>query len=305
VIANKVVTRHEVVPEKFMVPTQFNYIPAKNLDEALSLLSKHKDDAKLLAGGHSLIPAMKLRLAQPQVLIDISRIKELSYIREEGGQVRIGAMTTHYQIESSDLLRRACPLLPETAQHLGDMQVRNKGTIGGSLAHADPAADWPAAVIALDADLALAGGKGERVLKADKFFVELFTTALEQGEILREIRFSVPQGRVGQSYTKFRHPASGFAVVGAAVSLALDSAGRCQTAGVGLTGVSPKPYRATAVESALKGKLLDGKSLATAAAHATDGVDANTDLFASGEYRRHLAEVYTRRALEAAVGHVK
>lgn len=288
-----------------MIPNQFDYVAAKSLDEALTLLGKHKDDAKLLAGGHSLVPAMKLRLAQPKVLIDISRIKELSYIREDKGQIRIGAMTTHFQIESSDLLRRACPLLPETAQYLGDMQVRNKGTIGGSLVHADPAADWPAAVIALDADLVIAGSKGERVIKTDKFFVEMLTTALETSEILREIRFTVPQGRVGQSYMKFRHPASGFAVVGVAVSLSLDGGGKCQSAGVGITGVSPKPYRASGVEKALKGVATDGKSLSAAAAHSSDGVDANSDLFASGEYRRHLAEVYTRRALETAVGRVK
>ena len=287
-----------------MIPNQFDYVAAKSLDEALSLLGKHKDDAKLLAGGHSLVPAMKLRLAQPKVLIDISRIKDLSYIKEEKGQIRIGSMTTHYQIESSDLLRRACPLLPETAQHLGDMQVRNKGTIGGSLAHADPAADWPAAVLALDAELVIAG-KGERVIKADKFFVDLLTTALEPGEILREIRFNVPQGRVGQCYLKFRHPASGFAVVGVAANLTSDSGGKCQSAGVGITGVSPKPYRAIKVESALKGAALDGKSLSSAAAHASDGVDANSDLFASGEYRRHLAEVYTRRALETATSRAK
>jgi len=288
-----------------MIPNSFDYVAAKSLDEAISLLGKHKDDAKLLAGGHSLIPAMKLRLAQPQVLIDISRIKELAYIREDGGQIRIGAMTTHYQIESSDLLRRACPLLPEAATHLGDMQVRNKGTIGGSLAHADPAADWPAVILALDADLVVAGSKGERTIKADKFFVGLLATALEPNEILREIRFQTPMAHTGQCYKKFRHPASGFAVVGVAVSLSLDSAGKCQSAGVGVTGVSPKPYRANAVENALKGAALDGKSLSAAAAHAADGVSANSDLFASGEYRKHLAEVYTRRALETAAGRAK
>src|SRR5689334_9620131 len=153
-----------------MIPNQFDYVAAKNLDEALSLLGKHKDDAKLLAGGHSLVPAMKLRLAQPKVLIDISRIKDLSYIKEEKGQIRIGSMTTHFQIESSDLLRRACPLLPETAQHLGDMQVRNKGTIGGSLVHSDPAADWPAAILALDAELVARSAKGDRTIKASDFF---------------------------------------------------------------------------------------------------------------------------------------
>src|SRR5690242_16960222 len=148
-----------------MIPATFDYIAAKSLDEAISLLAKHKDDAKLLAGGHSLLPAMKLRLVQPKVLIDIGRIKDLNYIREEGGQIRIGAMTTHFQIETSELLRRACPLLTETATNLGDMQVRNKGTIGGSLAHSDPAADWPAAVIALNADLVAVSAKGERVIK--------------------------------------------------------------------------------------------------------------------------------------------
>src|SRR5215471_20745587 len=194
-----------------MIPANFDYIAAKSLDEALSLLAKHKDDAKLLAGGHSLLPAMKLRLAQPKVLIDLGKIKDLAYIKDEGGQIRIGAMTTHFQIETSDVLRRACPLLPETAINLGDMQVRNKGTIGGSIAHADPAADWPAAIIAVNAEIVAAGPKGDRAIKADKFFTSLFTTALEQNEILREIRFAVPKGRTGQCYKKFRHPASGFA----------------------------------------------------------------------------------------------
>jgi aerobic carbon-monoxide dehydrogenase medium subunit len=288
-----------------MIPANFDYIAAKSLDEALSLLAHHKDDAKLLAGGHSLLPALKLRLAQPKVLIDLGRIKDLSYIREQGGQIHIGAMTTHFQIETSDLLRHACPLLPETATSLGDMQVRNKGTIGGSLAHADPAADWPAAVLALGAEIVAAGPKGERAIKAENFFVELFTTALQPHEVLKEIRFTAPKGRVGQCYLKFRHPASGFAVVGVAVSLTLDGSGKCQSAGVGVTGVSPKPYRAAAVESALKGKALDAKTLADASGHAAGGVRTNADLFATGEYRQHLAQVYTRRALETAASRVK
>jgi carbon-monoxide dehydrogenase medium subunit len=289
-----------------MIPANFDYIAAKSLDEALSLLAKHKDDAKLLAGGHSLLPAMKLRLAQPKVLIDIGRIKDLSYIREDDGQIKIGATTTHFQIETSDLLRRACPLLPETATHLGDMQVRNKGTIGGSLAHSDPAADWPAAIIALSAEMVVAGAKGERVIKADDFFVDLLTTALQPNEVLKEIRFATPKGRAGQAYVKFRHPASGFAVVGAAVNLSLEAGGKCQSAGVGITGVSPKAYRAKGVESALKGNALDAKTLSAAAGHAADGVsDAITELFATGEYRKHLAQVYTRRALEAAASRAK
>lgn len=287
-----------------MIPSSFDYIAAKSLDEALSLLAKHKDDAKILAGGHSLLPAMKLRLMQPKVLIDLGRIKDLSYIKEEGGKVRIGAMTTHFQVETSDVLRRSCPLLPETATHLGDMQVRNKGTIGGSLAHSDPAADWPAAILALDAEIVATSAKGDRVIKAADFFVEMLTTALQPGEILREIRVSGSKGKAAQAYVKVRHPASGFAVVGVAVNLAIDG-GKCQSAGVGITGVSPKAYRAAKVEGALKGGALDAKTLAAAATHAADGVDINSDLYASAEYRKQLAAVYTRRALEMAVSRAK
>lgn len=287
-----------------MIPADFDYVVAKSLDEAVSLLAKHKDDAKLLAGGHSLLPAMKLRLMQPKVLIDISRIKDLSYIREDGGQIRIGAATTHFQIETSDLLRRACPLLPETATNLGDMQVRNKGTIGGSVAHADPAADWPAAVIALNAEIVAVGPKGERAIKSDDFFVDMLTTALQPGEVVKEIRFAAPKGRVGQAYMKVRHPASGFAVVGIAVTVSVDG-GKCSSCGVGVTGVSPKPYRAKGVEGELKGAALDAKTLGAAASHAADGAQLNSDLFASGEYRKHLAQVYTRRALETAAGRAK
>jgi len=287
-----------------MIPASFDYIAAKSLEDAISLLAKHKDDAKILAGGHSLLPAMKLRLMQPKVLIDLGRIRDLAYIREEGGQIRIGAMTTHFQIETSDLLRRACPLLPETASHLGDMQVRNKGTIGGSVAHSDPAADWPAAVLALDAEIVAASAKGDRVIKASEFFVEMLTTALEPGEVLREIRIPAGKGKAAQAYVKVRHPASGFAVVGVAVNLTMDG-GKCQSAAVGITGVSPKAYRAGKVESALKGNALDAKTLAAAASHAADGVDVNSDLYASDQYRKQLAVVYTRRALETAVSRVK
>jgi aerobic carbon-monoxide dehydrogenase medium subunit len=287
-----------------MIPASFDYIAAKTLDEAISLLAKHKDDAKILAGGHSLLPAMKLRLMQPKVLVDLGRIKDLSYIKEEGGQIRIGAMTTHFQVETSDLLRRACPLLPETASHLGDMQVRNKGTIGGSLAHSDPAADWPAAILALDAEIVAASAKGDRVIKATNFFVEMLTTALQPGEVLREIRIPAGKGKVGQAYVKVRHPASGFAVVGVAVTLSVDG-GKCQSVGVGITGVSPTAYRAANVEKALKGNALDAKSLGAASAHAADGVDVNSDLYASAEYRKQLAAVYTRRALETASSRAK
>lgn len=284
-----------------MISTQFDYVRAQTLDEALTLLSQN-EDAKILAGGHSLIPAMKLRLAMPSLLIDIGRIKDLSYVREEGDQILIGAMTSHYQIESSELLKRICPLLPECAGHIGDVQVRNKGTIGGSLAHSDPAGDWPAAVIALNAELVAAGPNGDRSIKVDDFFVDLMTTALEPGEILREIRINKSTGRTGQAYVKMHHPASGFAVVGVAANLRLDENGACQTASIGITGVSSKAYRATAVESALAGSLISEQSTANAASHAADGVDINGDLFASEDYRRHLAQVYTRRAIAMASG---
>src|SRR5205085_9902539 len=193
-----------------MIPAQFDYAAPATLDEALSLLAERPDDAKILAGGHSLIPAMKLRLAQPALLIDIGRVKDLSYITEDGGQIRIGAMTTHYQIESSERLQEICPLLPECAASIGDVQVRNKGTIGGSLAHADPAADWPAAILALNAELIAVGPQGERIILANNFFVDMLTTVLRPNEILREIRIPQPQASTVQAYMKAAHPASGF-----------------------------------------------------------------------------------------------
>lgn len=287
-----------------MIAARFDYEAPTTLDQAVALLARNPDEAKILAGGHSLIPAMKLRLAQPQLLVDISRIKDLSYIREESDQILIGAMTTHYQLESSATLKQICPLLPECASHIGDVQVRNKGTIGGSLAHSDPAGDWPAAIIALGAELVAIGTSGERAIKADGFFVDLLTTALWPSEILREIRIRKPQGRFGQSYQKVHHPASGFAVVGVAVTLNLGPNGSCESAGVGITGVGSKAYRATAVEATLTGRPLDEQAIAGAALHACDGIDANSDLYASGEYRRHLAQVYARRAIQAAASQV-
>lgn len=283
-----------------MISASFDYKRANSIDEALNLLAQN-EDAKILAGGHSLIPAMKLRLTQPPLLIDIARIKDLAYIREEDGQIRIGAATTHYQLESSELLKKICPLLPDCASHIGDVQVRNKGTIGGSVAHADPAGDWPAAIVALNAEMIAVSKNGERAITADDFFVDLLTTALEPGEILREIRVNKTNGRTAQAYAKMHHPASGFAVVGVAANLTLTADGNCERASIGITGVSSKAYRASAVESALSGARLDAQTIANAAALAAEGVDVNGDLFASADYRRHLANVYTRRAIEAAV----
>ena len=288
-----------------MIPTPFDYQAPATLDEAIALLAGDPDGAKVLAGGHSLIPAMKLRLAQPQLLVDIARIKSLAYIREEGNKILIGATTTHYQLESSELLKQVCPLLPACAASIGDVQVRNKGTIGGSVAHSDPAGDWPAAVLALDAELVLVGPNGERVVRAADFFVDLLTTDLQPGEILREIRIEKPSGRFGQAYQKVSHPASGFAVVGIAVDLSLNDDGSCKAARVGVTGVGVKAYRAQGVEAALNGTSLDDQTIAAAAEHACDGVDPNGDLYASSDYRRALATVHTRRAIQAAKAAVK
>lgn len=286
-----------------MIPAQFDYARVDTLDEALSLLAQN-EDAKVLAGGHSLIPAMKLRLIQPPLVVDIGRIKDLSYVREADGHIQIGAATTHYQIESSELLKKICPLLPECAGHIGDVQVRNRGTIGGSLAHADPAGDWPAAIVALNAELVAVSKQGERVIQADDFFVDLLTTVLDPGEILREIRISKPLG-TAQAYVKMHHPASGFAVVGVAADLSVNGEGKCERASIGITGVSAKAYRAAAVETSLTGATLNEQTIASAASRATDGVDTSGDLFASADYRRHLAQVYTRRAIEAAVARAR
>jgi carbon-monoxide dehydrogenase medium subunit len=289
-----------------MITAQFDYATPNTIAEAVALLAQNQDDAKILAGGHSLIPAMKLRLAQPQLLIDLGRIKDLAYIREDGGKILIGAMTTHYQLESSESLRDSCPLLTECAANIGDVQVRNKGTIGGSLAHSDPAADWPAAMLALRAEIVVVGSSGERVINADDFFVDLFTTALHPGEIIREIRIERPRSSSRQAYQKVPHPASGFAVVGVAVSLLVNGEAICETASIGITGVGAKAFRATAVESALTGKPLDNEqTIALAAAHACDGIEANADLYASADYRVHLAQVHTARAIRRAISNEK
>ena len=283
-----------------MIPAPFDYQAPATLEEAVSLLASDLEGAKILAGGHSLIPAMKLRLAQPQLLVDIARIKSLAYIREEGDTILIGATTTHYQLESSDLLKKICPLLPLCGASIGDVQVRNKGTIGGSVAHSDPAGDWPAAVLALDADLVLVGPNGERTVKAQDFFVDLLTVDLQPGEILREIRIRKPTGRFGQAYQKVPHPASGFAVVGVAVHVELNDDGSCKSAAIGVTGVGTKAYRAQGVEGALAGTNLDDNTIAEAAKHICDGIDPNSDLYASGDYRCHLAQVHTRRGILTA-----
>ena len=277
-----------------MIPSPFDYFRPQSLDEATALLDLHGSDAKVLAGGHSLVPAMKLRLAQPKTIVDISRIADLNYIREQDGQIAIGAMTTHFEIESSALLAAQCPLLPELARQIGDVQVRNRGTLAGSLAHADPAADWPAVVLALEAELEIAGSTSRRVVKAQDFFIELMQTALQPNEILCEIR--VPKTNKSVAYVKFAQKASGFAIAG--VAAVVDKAGK--TVRLGVTGIAPKAYRAKAVEAALRGKELTAEAVEAAARKAAEGVEPLSDLHASAEFRAHLAQVNTKRALELA-----
>ncbi len=276
-----------------MIPAAFDYIRPTTLDEALAALAAHAD-AKVLAGGHSLIPAMKLRLAQPKAVIDIGRIADLNYIRENNGKLAIGAMATHHDIESSALLRDKCPLLPEVAAQIGDVQVRNKGTLGGSIVHADPAADWPAAILALDAEMEIAGPNGRRTVPAKNFFVEMMQSAVQPDEILVEIRVPVTPNSV--AYVKFAQKASGFAIAG--VAAVLDKTNK--TVNVGITGVTAKPYRAKAVERYLKGKELSLETIQKAATRADKDTEPLNDLHASAGFRAHLAQVNTRRALALA-----
>ena len=288
-----------------MIPAAFDYFAPRTIDEAVRALQSNGEDAKLLAGGHSLLPLLKLRLANPKLLIDLSRIPELNTISQRKDKIVIGALTTHYQIESSPLLRKICPLLPETAGEIGDVQVRNRGTIGGSLSHADPSADWPAAILALGGMLTLCGPKGDRQLEAEKFFLGPMTTALEANEILTEIHVPAVQRRNGAVYLKMAQQASGFAVVGVAVALRMDAKGRCEAVGIGVTGLAEKPFRARGVEERLRGQKLTEKVIEASAAQVVDGVEPLEDLHASAKFRAHLARVYTERAVREAVKRTK
>lgn len=287
-----------------MIPAPFEYHAARTLDEALRLLDQHGDEAKVLAGGHSLLPLMKLRLAAPRYVVDIGRIRQLDYIREENGKIVIGALTTHAAIETSALLKAKCPLLADAAAAIGDVQVRNRGTIGGSLAHADPAADYPAAVLALEAEMVASSAAGSRTISAWEFFVDLLTTQLRPGEILTEVRVSVDGERTGAAYAKLHQPASGFALVGVAARLILSEKGTVEHVAVGVTGVAAKAYRATLVEKALLGKKPSKKIIAEAVRGTVKGMDVLSDLHASREYRREMAAVFARRAVEKALERV-
>jgi carbon-monoxide dehydrogenase medium subunit len=272
-----------------MIPASFDYVRAGSADEAIAALAEHGDDAKVLAGGMSLIPLMKLRLATPSVLVDVGRVRDLSYVRDEGDHLAIGALTRHRDIETSELLARECGVLRGVAAEVGDNQVRHRGTLGGSVSHGDPASDLPAVLLALDATFAVRGPSGERTIAAADFFEGFLETALAPDELLTEIR--VPKsGAGGWAYQKFNRRAQDWAIVGA---LAVGSNGSTRVA---LVNMGSTPLRASAVEQALAG----GAPAADAAEHAADGTEPPSDLNATPEFREHLARVLVRRALEAA-----
>lgn len=277
-----------------MIAHNFEYVKPASLAEALGHLAA---DGKPLAGGMSLIPMMKLRLAAPEKLVDLSALG-LNAITEGDGWIKIGATATHHEVESSALLRAKCPLIAEAASHIGDVQVRNMGTIGGSTAHADPAADYPASLLALDASVIVASAAGTRKVAAADFLVDALTVALEPEELITEVHVPMEGAGTGVTYNKVVQPASGYAVVGIAVRIRKDASGAVTFARVGVTGLASKAFRAPGVEAALT----SGASVEEAAAKVTDGVDANADTYASADYRSHLARVHTARAIRTALG---
>ena len=284
-----------------MFPASFGYVAAHSVEEALQLLTKHGEDAKLLAGGHSLIPAMKLRLASPRTLIDLGTVAGLRGVRMDGNTLAIGALTVHTDVASAELVQKHLPGLADAASVIGDLQVRNRGTIGGSIAHADPGADFPVMLTALNASFVLQSTSGSRTVAADDFFIDFYTTAMNANEVLTEIRVPLPTSGSGTAYVKLPHPASGYVVVSAGVLITRQASGSCSLARVALGGLGSGPIRAVVTETELQGKLLAPEVIAAAAAKVAEETDPEGDTYASAEYKRHVATVYARRAIEAAV----
>ncbi|MBI4465689.1 MAG: xanthine dehydrogenase family protein subunit M [Acidobacteria bacterium] len=283
-----------------MFPPNFDYVCPATLSEAVRLLSEHGEAAKILAGGQSLIPLLKLRLASPKLVVDIGRLRELQEIRESNGNLDIGSLVRHAEIERSELLAQFCPLLPETAAEIGDIQVRNRGTIGGSLAHADPAGDFSAAILALGAILIATSAEGERTIPAQDFFRDLMTTALRPQEILTTIRVPKIRPQTGSAYLKMHQPASGFAIVGVATTITLDPSGKVEEVRVGITGLAPAPFRANRIEAMLLGSAPGAREIREASRLAAEVAEPLSDIHASADYRRELAAIFTRRSLEKA-----
>jgi aerobic carbon-monoxide dehydrogenase medium subunit len=285
-----------------MIPAAFDYVAPRTLPEAIAELVKHGDEGKVLAGGHSLIPLMKLRLSTPSFLVDIGRIGNLNYIREDDGHIAIGALTTHHDIALSDLVKTKLPVLSSAAAQIGDPQVRNRGTIGGAATHADPFGDFPTTLLALDAEFRVVGERGERSIAAKDFFVDTFTSALEPVEIVREIRIPTPPVGSAGTYLKFSRRSQDWAIVAVAAQVTM-SGHEVSRVAIGLTGMGKTPLRASGVEQALRGKGGHDDELRQAAEHADEGTDPPQDLNGSPDYRRHLARVLTRRALEQVTAH--
>src|ERR1700757_505459 len=283
-----------------MIPASFEYYAPRSLTEAVSFLAAHKDDVKILSGGQSLLPLMKMRLSKPEYIVDIGRIPGLDAIAAESNTIIVGGMATHAQLEASALLKKSCPLLPKTSTTFADVQVRNRGTIGGSIAHADPAGDMPAAILALDAEIKAVGPNGERWVKAEDFFLGLLMSVLEPDEIVTAVQVPATEGEK-TAYLKAAPRSSGFAVVGVAVRLMLDASGNCSRAAIGITGVTDKAYRAERAEKLLIGKKLDDALIESAAAGGTRHIDVIEDINGSVEYRTQLTHVYVARALRAAI----
>lgn len=280
-----------------MIAQAFDYQAPDSLAAVLQSLAD--DRVKPLAGGMSLIPMMKLRLAAPEILVDLRQVAELRSIKIDDGHLAIGAMVTHYELESTPLVRNSCPLLAAAAASIGDVQIRNRGTIGGAVAHADPAADYPAALLAMDTELILARATGQRSVPAGEFFLDPFTTALLPGELITQLRIPVESPGTGTAYEKRVQSASGFAVVGIAARIRR-SGGKVTSARLGVTGLGPKPYRAANVEQLLEGTSASTEEIRQAAQVVAEGIDANSDVHASAEYRCHLARVLTAKALAIA-----
>jgi carbon-monoxide dehydrogenase medium subunit len=285
-----------------VIPAAFEYSRPASVDEALGLLAQHAGSAKLIAGGQSLLPLLKLRVASAERLIDIGRLRELRGIRDWKGGLSIGALTTYREVLDSPLSKRF-PILAEAIVDVGDAQVRNRGTIGGSIAHADPASDFPAVAIALDAQIVLRSRQGERVVAAEAFLQGAFTTDIHEDEILTEVRIPAIAAKSGQAYVKLEQPASGYSIVGVAIAMVRPTGPKMEGAvlRIGITGVGDVAYRATAVEKALAGGKWSDAEIRAAAEHASDGQEVASDIHADRTYRTAMAKVYTRRAIEAAL----
>ena len=281
-----------------MIPPSFEYLRPKTIPEAIAMLQQHGDAAKILSGGQSLIPMMKLRLARPAILIDINRISGLSHVKEEDGCLKIGGLTREAELEASPLVRSKYPILADTTQVIADPQVRNLATVGGNLAHGDPANDHPATMVALGARVVANGPKGERVIPIEKFFLSLFTTALEPDEILTEIRVPIPPARSAGAYLKLERKVGDFATAAVAVQMTVDEQGACQKAGIGLTNVGATPVKAQKAEQFLLGKKLDDDAISQAAQLAADEAEPSADLRGPVEYKKGLVKELAKRALQ-------